>query len=103
MREIALVSGKFYTAGTNFTRLPVVTVATNLNCGRVMLGKHDPLTKIRQCNEKLAGLISMLEQNPPKKNLSEDFALTLKLWLIFRYTAQGKFVCLEIRVNFGRP
>ena len=31
MREIALFSGKIYTAGTNFTRLPVVTVATNLN------------------------------------------------------------------------
>ena len=29
MREIALVSGEFYTAGTNFTRPPVVTVATN--------------------------------------------------------------------------
>ena len=33
MREIALFSGKIYTAGTNFTRLPVVTVATNLNSG----------------------------------------------------------------------
>ena len=31
MREIALFSGKIYTAGTNFTRPPVVTVATNLN------------------------------------------------------------------------
>ena len=31
MREIALFSGKIYTAGTNFTRLPLVTVATNLN------------------------------------------------------------------------
>ena len=31
MREIALFSGKIYTAGTNFTRLPVATVATNLN------------------------------------------------------------------------
>ena len=33
MREIALFSGKIYTAGTNFTRPPVVTVATNLNSG----------------------------------------------------------------------
>ena len=31
MREIALFSGKIYTPGTNFTRPPVVTVATNLN------------------------------------------------------------------------
>ena len=31
MREIALFTGKIYTAGTNFTRPPVVTVATNLN------------------------------------------------------------------------
>ena len=31
MREIALFSGKIYTAGTNFTRPLVVTVATNLN------------------------------------------------------------------------
>ena len=31
MQEIKLFSRKFYTIGTNFTRLPVVTVATNLN------------------------------------------------------------------------
>ena len=31
MRKFALFFGKIYTAGTNFTRLPVVTVATNLN------------------------------------------------------------------------
>ena len=31
MRDIALISRKIYTAGTNFTRPPVVTVATNLN------------------------------------------------------------------------
>ena len=31
MQEIALISRKIYTAGTNFTRPPVVTVATNLN------------------------------------------------------------------------
>ena len=31
MREIVLFSGKIYTAGTNLTRPPVVTVATNLN------------------------------------------------------------------------
>ena len=31
MREIALLSGKIYTPGTNFTRLPVVTVTTILN------------------------------------------------------------------------
>ena len=31
MREIALLSGKIYTAGTNFTRLSVATVATNPN------------------------------------------------------------------------
>ena len=31
MHEIALFSGNIYTAGTNFTRPPVVTVATNLN------------------------------------------------------------------------
>ena len=30
-QEIALFSWKIYTAGTNFTRPPVVTVATNLN------------------------------------------------------------------------
>ena len=31
MREIALFSWKLYTAGTNFTQPPVVTIATNLN------------------------------------------------------------------------
>ena len=31
MQEIALFSGKIYTVGKNFTRPPVVTVATNLN------------------------------------------------------------------------
>ena len=31
MREIALFFWKIYTAGTNSTRLPVMTVATNLN------------------------------------------------------------------------
>ena len=31
MPVIARFSGKIYTAGTNFTRQPVVTVATNLN------------------------------------------------------------------------
>ena len=31
MPKIVLFSGKIYTAGTNFTRPPVVTVATNLN------------------------------------------------------------------------
>ena len=36
MREIALFSGKIYTAGTNFTRSPVVTVATNLNSGEIV-------------------------------------------------------------------
>ena len=33
MQGIALISRKIYTAGTNFTRPPVVTVATNLNSG----------------------------------------------------------------------
>ena len=33
MRDIALISRKIYTAGTNFTRPPVVMVATNLNPG----------------------------------------------------------------------
>ena len=34
MREIALFSGEIYTAGTNFTRPLVMTVATNLNSGQ---------------------------------------------------------------------
>ena len=33
MQEIALFSGKIYTAGTNFTRLLVMSVATNLISG----------------------------------------------------------------------
>ena len=33
MRDITLISRKIYTVGTNFTRPPVVTVATNLNSG----------------------------------------------------------------------
>ena len=37
MQEIALFSGKIYTAGTNFTRPSVVTVATNLNSGHALL------------------------------------------------------------------
>ena len=36
MREIVLFSRKIYTAGTNFTRPPVVTVATNLNSAIVV-------------------------------------------------------------------
>ena len=36
MRDIALISRKIYTAGTNFTRPPVVTVATNLNSAFVI-------------------------------------------------------------------
>ena len=36
MREIALFSGKIYTAGTNFTRPPVMTVATNLDSVKVV-------------------------------------------------------------------
>ena len=35
MRKIALFSWKIYTASTNFTRPPVVTVATNLNSGLI--------------------------------------------------------------------
>ena len=31
LREIALFSGKIYTGATNFTRPPVMTVATNIN------------------------------------------------------------------------
>ena len=31
MQEINLFSGKIYTASTNFTRPPVITIATNLN------------------------------------------------------------------------
>ena len=35
MQEIALFSGKIYTAGANFIRLPVVMVVKNLNSGKV--------------------------------------------------------------------
>ena len=37
MQEIALFSGKIYTAGTNFTRPLVVTVATNINSATLPL------------------------------------------------------------------
>ena len=36
MRENALFSGKIYTAGTTFTRPPVMTVATNLDSVKVV-------------------------------------------------------------------
>ena len=39
MREIALLSGKSYTAGTNFTQPPVVTVATNLNSADELISR----------------------------------------------------------------
>ena len=39
MQEIALFSGKIYTAGTNFTQLLVMTVATNLNSGITIIGQ----------------------------------------------------------------
>ena len=42
MRETVLFAGKIYTAGTNFTRLLVVTVATNLNSGQHGLSKVIP-------------------------------------------------------------
>ena len=35
MRKFALFFGNIYTAGTNFTRPPVLTVATNFNSGSV--------------------------------------------------------------------
>ena len=37
LQEIGLFSKKFYTAGTNFTRPPVATVATNLKSGPIIL------------------------------------------------------------------
>ena len=36
MQEIALFSGKIYTVGKNFTRPPVVTIATNLNLDSIV-------------------------------------------------------------------
>ena len=36
MQEIALFFGEIYTAGTNFTRPLVVTIATNLNSVKVV-------------------------------------------------------------------
>ena len=43
MLEKALFPGKFYTAGTNFTRPPVATAVTNLNSGA---GAHSICSKI---------------------------------------------------------
>ena len=40
MREIALLSGKLYTAGTIFTRPSNVTVATNLNSAQLYVQVH---------------------------------------------------------------
>ena len=46
MQEKMLFSWKIYTAGTNFTRPPVVTVATNLNSGWAQVSE---LQKIKSC------------------------------------------------------
>ena len=53
MREIALFSGKIYTAGTNFTRPPAVTVATNLS--------SEPILSLT--------FVTTRKQNIPKKYL----------------------------------
>ena len=47
MLKIALFSGKIYTAGTNFTRPPVVTVATNLNSDYGQTDKQNFLPNTR--------------------------------------------------------
>ena len=56
MREIALFSGKIYTAGTNFTRPPVVTVATNLN-SEAHLGGNDDNARAGHDNAMLSVLL----------------------------------------------
>ena len=51
LREIALFPRKIYTAGTNFTRPLVVTVATNLNSGRWWLFDAPPFMPTVICRK----------------------------------------------------
>ena len=46
MQDIALFPRKIYTAGTNFTRPPVVTAATNLNSSYLILEQRSRLSKL---------------------------------------------------------
>ena len=62
MPEIALFSRKIYTAGTNFTRPPVATVATNLNsAGRLQ----------RQQGLREEGETSFQQECNPRPNAQE--------------------------------
>ena len=59
MGEIVLFSRKIYTAGKNFTRPPVVTVATNI--------KSDPTLSFMRSEQKIKKMPSNL--NSPDQNI----------------------------------
>ena len=66
MQEITLFFGKIYTAGTNFTRLLVVTVATNLNSEYQVVEKF--------LTEELVGETSSSGSNSPLTPLAAPTA-----------------------------
>ena len=69
MRDIALFSREIYTAGTNFTQPPVVTVATNLNSGvHFELAYHTTGRHTLLCVDWLTGSAYV---GFPEYNLSE--------------------------------
>ena len=72
-REIALFLGKIYTAGTNFTRPSVVTVATNLNSGNCWNLGEPVLEKHREISCLLGRLISGSWSNIGSSSSSESF------------------------------
>ena len=72
MRDIAVISRKIYTAGKNFTRPPVVTVATNLNFAVRVLKAPDTPTIFQDCRQC---------ENRRSKTRSLRFAnLSLQYW-----------------------
>ena len=62
--EMALFFGKIYTAGTNFTRPPVVTVATNLNSSTVdARAREAGSTRLVNLNKAIVYIFSSLHNS----------------------------------------
>ena len=74
MQEIALFSGKIYTAGTYFTRLLVMTVATNLNSAHSIYSKQAALLEFGDLGKLLCGAVLVSSRYVSK--LEETFLRT---------------------------
>ena len=95
MQEIALFSGKIYTAGRNFTRPPVATnlnsiinIITNLPC-HSSLSQNDPFYRTQMClkqsdcqnsRNNFANLLKLSSKLPTWIIIVEDGDLHRVLW-----------------------